>query len=98
MQTLKHIVVNIDVDIDDDPLFGILSEFEVIGTKNIIETVTIGIVVVTDANCWRGDEWGRLDEVLTTPGWVSLKGFTGYNFDRLLWEARLRGNGIAKIA
>jgi len=37
-------------------------------TKNIIETVTIGIM---DVN---GDNWGtRLDEIFTTPGWFSLK-------------------------
>ena len=34
------------------------------------KTVTIEI---PDANCYQGDEWGRLDEVLTTPGWFSLK-------------------------
>ena len=74
MQTLKHIVVNIDVDDDDvDPLFGIPSELEDMRTKNIIETVTIGILVGTDASCRQGDDWGRLDEVLSTPGWFSLK-------------------------
>ena len=74
MQTLKHIVVNIDVDGDDvDPLFGIPSELEDMRTKNIIETVTIGIMVWSSADCRRGDDWGRLDEVLTTPGWFSLK-------------------------
>ena len=26
-----------------------------------------------DANCRQGDDWGRLDEVLTGPGWFSLK-------------------------
>ena len=42
-------------------------------TKNIIETVTIEILVQTDVNCHRGDDWGRLDKVLTTSGWSSLK-------------------------
>jgi hypothetical protein len=74
MLTLKHIVVNIYiVDDFDDPLFGIPSELEDVRSKNIIETVTIGLSVRTDAGCRRGTDWGRLDEVLTTPGWFSLK-------------------------
>ena len=74
MQTLKHIVVRIAVDsLDDDPLFGIPSDLEDMRTKNVIETVTIRIMVQMDAVCREGDHWGRLDEVLTTPGWVSLK-------------------------
>ena len=75
MHTLKHIVVGIliDDDVDNDPLFGIPSELEDMRTKNIIETVTIEILVQTDADCRRGDDWGRLDEVLTAPGWFSLK-------------------------
>ena len=74
MKTLKHIVVDFVVDdVDVDPLFGIPSELEDMRTKNVIETVTIGILVQTDADCRRGDDWGRLDEVLTAPGWFSLK-------------------------
>ena len=73
MQTLKHIVVHFyDVEVDDDPFFGIPSEFEDMCTNNIIETVTIGIHRM-DAKCHGGDYWGRLDEALTTPGWFSLK-------------------------
>jgi hypothetical protein len=72
MQTLKHIVVNIsDVNVDDDPLFGFPSEFKDMRTENIIETVTIRVGV--DSVCRRGDDWGRLDKVLLTPGWFSLK-------------------------
>ena len=80
MQTLKHIVVNIDAsifNIDEDPLSGIPSELEDMRAKNIIETVTImiRITVRTGANYYQlgGDDWDRLDEVLTTPGWFSLK-------------------------
>jgi hypothetical protein len=74
MQTIKHIVVNTEVDeYDVDPLFGIPSELEVMRCKNIIESVTIGILVVADVDCRRGDDWGRLDIVLTAPGWSSLK-------------------------
>ena len=74
IQTLKHIVIDVDVDIDDvDPLFGIPSELEEMRSNNIIETVTIGILFQTDVYCQQGDDWGRLDEALTAPGWLSLK-------------------------
>ena len=75
MQTLKCIVLDIRVNDnnDNDPLFAILSEFEDMRTKNIIETVTIGITVLPNADCRQGDGWGRLDEIFTTPGWFSLK-------------------------
>ena len=73
MQTLKHIVVTTEVDGDDvDPLSGIPFELEELRSNNIIETVTI-ILVQTDVNCRQGDDWGRLDQVLTTSGWFSLK-------------------------
>ena len=74
MQTLKHISVNIRVDYDnDDPLFDILSEFEDMHSKIIIETITIEILITRYGYCRQGDDWGRLDEVLTTPRWISLK-------------------------
>ena len=73
MQTLKHIVVEINGEdgVDDDPLFGIPSEFEDMCTDNNIETVTIEVYM--DASSRGGDNWCRLDEVFTSPGWVSLK-------------------------
>ena len=76
MKALKHIVVDIDrvVAADDDPLFDIPSEFEDMHTQNVIETVTISVHM--EARCRRGDNWCRLDEVLTTPGWFSLKRFS----------------------
>ena len=74
MQTLKHVFVNLEVDgVDIDPLFGIPSDLEDMRTKNVIESVAIRILVGMDADCRRGDDWGRLDEVLTAPGWFSLK-------------------------
>ena len=75
MQTLKHLVVNIHVvDAGDDSLHRITSEFEDMRTKNIIETVTIGILVWTfGCNFKVGEAWGRLDEILTSPEWFSLK-------------------------
>jgi hypothetical protein len=75
MQTLKHIaviIINLNVDVGDGLLFGIPSDFEDMSTKNIIETVTIEIIF-ENWHPHQGDNWGRLDEVLTTPGWFSLK-------------------------
>ena len=75
MQTLKHIFVEINgedgADDDHDPLFGLPSEFEDMRTNNNIETVTIKVDI--DALSRGGDNWCRLDEVFTTPAWVSLK-------------------------
>ena len=74
IQTLKNVVVNIIVDDDDvDPLIGISSELEDMRTKNILETLTVAIEDRSRISCRQGDDWGRLDEVLTTPGWFSLK-------------------------
>ncbi|KIM43732.1 hypothetical protein M413DRAFT_387613 [Hebeloma cylindrosporum] len=74
MQTLKHLIVNTEVeDVRQDPLFGIPSELEKMRTQNVIESVTIGVMVGTDPDFHQGDDWGRLDEALTTTGWFSLK-------------------------
>ena len=92
MQTLKHITVKIHLNDDNnDPLFAILSEFEDMRTKNIIETVTIGILVQKYGSCRVGDDWGRIDEILTTPGWFSLKRVS------LIIEINNRNNNVALL-
>ena len=75
MQTLKHIVVSVHfLDDGDGSSLGIASEFEHMSTQNIIETVNIGIFVWIHASFRLvADDWGRLDEVFTSPGWLSLK-------------------------
>ena len=74
MSTLKNITVNIHVnDNYEDPLFGIPAEFEDMHDANIIENITINILVQTDASCSVGDAWGKLDGVLTKVGWSALK-------------------------
>ena len=76
MQTLKHIVLNINVnEADEDPLYNIPFEFEGMRIKNVIETVTVRIMVQEEARHTQlgGDHWVRHDEVLITPGWFSLK-------------------------
>ena len=71
MESLKHIVVNVNVDDDDvNPCSVFLPSSKKCAVKISSKNVTIEI---PDANCHQGDEWGRLDEVLTTPGWFSLK-------------------------
>jgi hypothetical protein len=76
MQTLKHIALDFNFHgegVDVDPLFGIPSEFEDMRSKNIIEIIEIHVQIATNGNCRVGDDWRRLDEVLTAPGWISLK-------------------------
>ena len=76
MQTLKHIhIVMYVMDSRDDPspLFGIPSGFEDMRTKNSIETVTIEVHMDARIQSHGGDDWCRLDEVFTSPGWFSLK-------------------------
>ena len=72
MQTLKKITLDIEVDdVDVDPLFGIPSDFEEMRNKNIIEAIDILVLIPTGGR--GGDDWRRLDEILTAPGWSSLE-------------------------
>ena len=74
MDTLWKIILDIGVDgVDVDPLFGIPSELERMRNKNFIQTIDIQVVIPPDGDCRRGDDWRRLDEVLTGPGWVWLE-------------------------
>ena len=62
------------VDDGDDFLLGIPSELEDMRTENTIETITIRILVrMNGSYCQVGEDWGRLDEILTSPTWFSLK-------------------------
>jgi hypothetical protein len=60
-------------DITINPLFNIPSEFEDMRTKNIIESITIKVIVTISADCGQGDNWDRLNEVLMRSGWFALK-------------------------
>ena len=61
-------------------------------TKNIIETITIEISLKSFKPHAHRDDWGRLDEVLSTSGWVSLKrvSLATHVFDDLEREALRR--------
>ena len=73
METIKNLHVELFVrDNDDDPLFHLPSELEVMRSKNVIESITIE-VVVGGVGCKQGNEWGRLDELFTKTGWSALK-------------------------
>ena len=74
MQTIKNLHVELFVrDNDDDPLFHLPSEFEVMRSKNVIESITIEVVLDTEVDCKPGNGWGRLDELFTKTGWSALK-------------------------
>ena len=84
MQTLKHIVLDLrdSYNFDVDALFGIHCELDDMRNKNTIETIKISVKALhwlrahwlRGGDDWMFDsDWGRLDEVLTAPGWFSLK-------------------------
>ncbi|KAF8152604.1 hypothetical protein B0H34DRAFT_726787 [Crassisporium funariophilum] len=75
MNTLKNICLDLCIDdlFGDDPFSGLCAELDQMNGRNIIETIQIGIFLDTNANCRRGDEWGRLDSALTRSGWSALR-------------------------
>ena len=77
MQTLKHLRIAIFVnDIYFDPLANIPSELEDMCNNSVIETIIISILPLEAEKCRRHDSWGRLDQVLTRSGWLSLREVT----------------------
>ena len=74
IQTIKNLHVEFFVrDNDDDPFSHLPSELEVMHSKNVIESITIELVLATDVDCNWGNRWGRLDELFTKTGWSALK-------------------------
>ena len=74
IQTLRYLNIRTNVDaLDLHTLAGIPSELEGMRNKSIIGNITITVMVQTGGDCRRGDDWGRLDEVLTRSGWFALK-------------------------
>jgi hypothetical protein len=77
IRTLK--VLTLASSIDDavvDPLSGLCNELATISAtgRNVIESISIKVLVATHDNCKRGDEWGLLEKVLTKKdAWLGLK-------------------------
>ena len=77
MQTLRHLHIATYVDdIYFDPLANIPSELEDMRNNSVIETIIISILAMGAGKCRQNDDWGRLDEVLTRSGWLSLREVT----------------------
>ncbi|KAF9477065.1 hypothetical protein BDN70DRAFT_862325 [Pholiota conissans] len=75
MHTFKHIQIETILERDDtDPYCGIADELESMSNKNVIEFIDIYIAISTDAERITGDEWGRLDTILTQSSWPHLQG------------------------
>ncbi|KDR66871.1 hypothetical protein GALMADRAFT_258745 [Galerina marginata CBS 339.88] len=75
MQTLTRLSLNISRDESGtaDPLSGLVDELKGIRHQNCIESIIINVYILPDWDCSSGDDWGRLDEELTQPGWPKLK-------------------------
>jgi hypothetical protein len=55
-------------DIDDeiqDPLCGLCKEISIISGRNVIEEISLRVIVQTDCRCKTGSEWGGLVAVLS---------------------------------
>ncbi|KAF8968043.1 hypothetical protein BDZ97DRAFT_1800617 [Flammula alnicola] len=74
INTLKKLILDIDIDSEHtDPLSGLCAELEEMAGKNVLEYLEICVDVALDQYCKTGDEWGRLDKVLSKSGWSALK-------------------------
>jgi hypothetical protein len=63
LRTLRH-----QHDIEDeiqDPLCGFCEEITIISGRNVIEEISLRVIVQTDCRCKTGSEWGGLDAVLS---------------------------------
>ncbi|KAF9482938.1 hypothetical protein BDN70DRAFT_990722 [Pholiota conissans] len=75
LRTLQHVDIRIRFDEhqdSDDPYCGIADGLEEIGGINVIERIDIHITISAYADCTLGDEWGRLDRILTPIAWPKL--------------------------
>ena len=91
IRTLKTLTLTAMInDSSKDPLSRLCDELETISAtgRSAIETLSINVEVLTDADCKRGNEWGFLDKVLAKKdAWaglreVSLK-ITVFSYDRV---------------
>ncbi|KAF9482942.1 hypothetical protein BDN70DRAFT_874358 [Pholiota conissans] len=74
LKTLKHLQIKAIFEHDDiDPYCGIADELELMSSRNVVEIIDIQIIILVDVECTDGDEWGRLDGILTQPAWPHLR-------------------------
>ncbi|KDR67721.1 hypothetical protein GALMADRAFT_231890 [Galerina marginata CBS 339.88] len=76
IQTLVELHLNPTIDDTggaNDPLSGLVAELKEMRHQNRIEIITIHVSTAVDADCNRGDDWGRLDAELTRSGWPKLR-------------------------
>jgi hypothetical protein len=66
LSTLRTLRLQHDVEDDiQDPLCGFCEEISIISGRNVIEEISLRVIVQTDCRCKTGSEWGRLDAVLS---------------------------------
>ncbi|KAF9482944.1 hypothetical protein BDN70DRAFT_874360 [Pholiota conissans] len=74
LKTLKYLQIEAIFEHDDiDPYCGLADELELMSSRNVVEVIDIRITISVDAECTVGDEWGRLDSILTQPAWPHLR-------------------------
>ncbi|KAF9483063.1 hypothetical protein BDN70DRAFT_929559 [Pholiota conissans] len=57
----------------EDPFRGFIDALEGIENYNIIETLSIGVIILIDSTHGPLENWGRLDKLLTRPTWSKLR-------------------------
>lgn len=76
IKTLAHLCFSMSAQDEtgtSDPLAGLVAELEEIRChRNVIENMTIDVLVGACYKCNQGDDWGLLDSVLTQSGWSRL--------------------------
>jgi len=66
LSTLRTLRLQHDIEDDvQDPLCGLREEFRIISGCNVIEEISLKVIVQTDSWCKTGSEWGGLDAVLS---------------------------------
>jgi len=66
LSTLRTLRLQHDIEDDvQDPLCGLCEEFRIISGRNVIEEISLKVIVLTDSWCKTGSEWGGLDAVLS---------------------------------
>jgi len=66
LSTLRRLHFEFSIDNENqDPLCGLYEEFCALTGPNMIEEISLEAYVNVDVQCKVGDEWGRLDAVLT---------------------------------